>query len=180
MVDLFDQFSSSFICLCCVGLFHDVITGWLDPIAGVARKQPAGLDDPRLFWAGLAGLLVVLALPGLGFALGRLAPGPLPDGQVGVMDLGVLLAALMFSSGASPPPPMSAAPQSGGGLVWMWRPSLEPRRLPASGDACRALLSGDTPAVAAIVTADLRRLHGEVCARRLSEGIVVEPRLFQT
>jgi len=71
------------------------IIAWVDPIAGVERKMPAGLDDPRLFWAGLAGLLVVLALPGLGFALGRLAPGPAPDGAAGLADLGVLLVALV-------------------------------------------------------------------------------------
>ena len=71
------------------------IIAWVDSIAGISRKMPAGLDDPRLFWAGLAGLLVVLALPGLGFALGRLAPGAVPDGAAGFADLGVLLAALV-------------------------------------------------------------------------------------
>lgn len=73
------------------------IVEWLDPIAGVARKMPAGLDDPRLFWAGLAGLLVVLVLPGLGLVLGRLAPGLPPAGEAGLTELGVLLVALVAS-----------------------------------------------------------------------------------
>jgi dienelactone hydrolase len=87
------------------------IVEWTDGITGVSRKLPVGIDDPRLFWAGTAGALVLFVLPGLGFVVGRLAPGAPPGGIAGLVEFGVFCGALVASlpliAGGSPLPALS-------------------------------------------------------------------------
>ena len=89
------------------------IIEWLDRVADRQRSSPAGLDDPRLVWAAAGLLLVVIALPGLGLALGRLAPDKPPHGDTGWVELLVLLGALVASlpliAAGSPLPALSLA-----------------------------------------------------------------------
>jgi dienelactone hydrolase len=72
------------------------ILAWLDAVCGVSRSAPVTLDDPRRPAAGLAVLLAIVLLAGIGYAIGRLAPLPPPqrDGR-GFAGLARLLVALL-------------------------------------------------------------------------------------
>jgi dienelactone hydrolase len=71
------------------------IVAWLDRIAGTERAESVGRDDPRMPLAGLGGLLLVIALPGFGLALARLAPADASPGTAGPVELAVLLVSLI-------------------------------------------------------------------------------------
>lgn len=77
------------------------IVAWLDGAFGREREAPVGRDDPRLAAAGLGFVAFVLLLPGLGRAVGRLAPvaaetpGVLPGTAAALGGLALALALAM-------------------------------------------------------------------------------------
>jgi dienelactone hydrolase len=74
------------------------IVAWLDGIFERRRSSPARRADPRLPAAGLAFLGLLLALPGIGLLVGRLAPRrDRPIGDRAALRLGALAAALLAS-----------------------------------------------------------------------------------